>query len=496
MPQRKSSSRGTVSRLALFALIGWALVVLSRNRAGEPADQEAPMSRVLDRPDGEPAVARVDDRPRRLRSRRQRLATSLAFATLFFAGAAFSAGAGDMLVEAAESGDAPAATTTDGDGAAENPADDATTEDPSDGDESGSDEPTETDPGDGEPAPDDDPADDDSDPPSEDEPDADDDPPGDGSGGGQGDDGENGNGGTGDDDDGRNEGKPADDSKADKPSAPPLVAEDAGKQPALDPEAGALGSAATVWLHRTLPDPTPPARRLAPAFARELAEEARRARVDWALVLAELRAEGDYGRRPAGRAELRQVAKRLHALVQGSGEWEAFLAMSGRTAFADRAMALTRLHRAVGLRALVTGLEAARKHLTEVTLADERLEIYAGGRGDLAAGRIDVRVVVLLRYLAESFGTVTVSSLQTGHRLYARPGVVSAHIYGLAVDIAALGGSPIVGNSAPGGLTERAVRDILLLPAGLRPQQLISLLGLGGPSFPMANHADHIHAGF
>ena len=30
-----------------------------------------------------------------------------------------------------------------------------------------------------------------------------------------------------------------------------------------------------------------------------------------------------------------------------------------------------------------------------------------------------------------------------------------------------------------------AVRNMLLLPAELRPNQLISLLGLGGPSFPM-----------
>ena len=57
-------------------------------------------------------------------------------------------------------------------------------------------------------------------------------------------------------------------------------------------------------------------------------------------------------------------------------------------------------------------------------------------------------------------------------------------------------GRPIMGNSQPGGLTETAVRNILLLPAELRPQQVISLLGLGGPSFPLANHADHIHAGF
>ena len=91
---------------------------------------------------------------------------------------------------------------------------------------------------------------------------------------------------------------------------------------------------------------------------------------------------------------------------------------------------------------------------------------------------------------------MTVSSLFSGHRLFARAGVVSAHIYGHAVDIAAIGGASIAGNQRPGGLTEAAVRSILLLPAELQPQQVISLLGLGGPSFPLADHADHIHVGY
>jgi hypothetical protein len=89
-----------------------------------------------------------------------------------------------------------------------------------------------------------------------------------------------------------------------------------------------------------------------------------------------------------------------------------------------------------------------------------------------------------------------VSSLHSGHRLYARKGVVSAHIYGLAVDISALGRVSIEGHQQPGGLTERAVRSILLLPAELQPQQVISLLGLGGPSFPLSDHGDHIHVGY
>jgi hypothetical protein len=28
------------------------------------------------------------------------------------------------------------------------------------------------------------------------------------------------------------------------------------------------------------------------------------------------------------------------------------------------------------------------------------------------------------------------------------------------------------------------------------PRQIISLLGMGGPSFPMADHYNHIHLGF
>jgi hypothetical protein len=95
-----------------------------------------------------------------------------------------------------------------------------------------------------------------------------------------------------------------------------------------------------------------------------------------------------------------------------------------------------------------------------------------------------------------TFREVTVTSLVSGHRLFARPGVVSAHIYGLAVDVGALGGIPVTGHQQPGGMTEKAVEAILLLPAELQPQQVISLLGLGGPSFPLADHYDHIHVGY
>ncbi|HET7855830.1 MAG TPA: hypothetical protein VFL41_05185 [Gaiellaceae bacterium] len=263
-----------------------------------------------------------------------------------------------------------------------------------------------------------------------------------------------------------------------------------------DPEVHLPGMAPTIWLHRALPDPTPPSKRLTKQFARNLRYSSARAGVHWSLVLGVLRARGERGSVPATKRGLNRLARNLARLGARKDEWNAALALEGRTAFADRTVALARYHRAVGLRALVRGLRWARPMLAKKLLNDRRVTIYPGGREDIRSGKTDVRVIVLIRYLAEAHGQVTISSLTSGHRFFSRPGVVSAHSYGQAVDIAALEGKSIAGNQEPGGLTEMAVRNLLLLPAELRPNQLISLLGLGGPSFPMANHDDHIHAGF
>lgn len=270
------------------------------------------------------------------------------------------------------------------------------------------------------------------------------------------------------------------------------VVKRAAARPAAAPELEPGYNEPTIWLNRALPDPTPASARLARSFARQLAATSRRRGADWAAVLGVLRAQGERGAVPASPRELDALASRL----AGRDAWRGALAVSGRTAFADRAAALADLYRSVGIEALVTGFSAAKNALIERLLAQEGVLIYDGGRADLEAGRIDVRVVVLLGYLAERHGSVTVSSLFAGHRKFARPGVVSAHMYGQAVDLAAVGGTAIAGNQQPGGLTEAAVRSVLLLPAELQPQQVISLLGLGGPSFPLSDHGDHIHIGF
>ena len=511
MPQSNNSRRDLL-RLVLFTFAAWALWALGRN-------------------DAKPGADSVTDETSRARPRsgfsKRRLATSLAFATLFFAGAAFTAGAGDQaacLVDDCQPATTEAVETTteasDPAPAAEEPAaEDPAPADPAPADPPAADPPA--DPGSGSGS--DDGADNGSaggaDNAGQDDQSAGD--PGDSSGddaapasGGEDGSSAGGDGSAGGSNDGAGGGNGADNSgdEPDTPSAGPDSPSHAGdKTPPsssdqsqveelaahdADVAAETAGAFATIWLHRTLPDPTPAARRLDPRFAGMLKRTAKQQDVDWALVLGVVRARGHLGRWPATRRELVTVSKQLHDLHASKDAWQAVLGLAGRTGFADRTIALSRYFHAVGLNALVRGLVASKKELQDRVLHDSRIDIYAGGRSDVAAGRVDVRVLALIRYMAEAHGQVTVSCLISGHRLYARPGVVSAHIYGEAVDISALGGVSIYGNQQPGGVTEKAVRNILLIPVELRPKQVISLLGMGGPSFALADHYDHIHVGY
>jgi hypothetical protein len=505
MAQRNHRIRRFLFKLLLVSAVAW-LIRLVR-RSDDSWEYGGQWSSPAPEPVREPEVLHEEETVTgaRVRARRQfparRVAVAAAFTTLFFAGAAFTAGAGDQFArafdpdqcQAAEDAQAAQAAAADPssqqaqDESCSQPAEaapapaDSSEAAPAESDESG-------DPSLG-PADDSAPADPSGMPDESASPD-----------------------------------QPA---AADESAAPATSASDeakptAGKidtRPALDrpirarnthqwvvkraravprqdPEIEGPPSEATIWLNRALPDPTPPARRLSPRFAKYLVRISRQEKTSWALVLGMLRAEGENGRVPAKRGEVRTLAHRLHVEGAKRNPWGAVLAIAGRSGFADRTMALTRYNRAVGLKALVKGLEASKVRLTKKLLRDKRVSIYAGGRQDLRAGKVNVRVVALIEYLAEAHGQVTVSCLISGHRLYARPGVISAHIYGLAVDISGLGGLTIAGHQQPHSITERAVREILMLPVELMPRQVISLLGLGGPSFPLANHFDHIHVGY
>jgi hypothetical protein len=514
MPQRNKVLY-FVGKLVFLALLGWAVALMRIVRRSDgwdewsPAEDDWMPQPVSDDDEGndEPAAAAR-------KSPRRRIAVSLTFATLFFAGASFTAGAGDMVAKALEPAECAALMAATGEGedvcvpsqseALDAPAADAAAAEAAEAAEASA----ATDPEAEVPAADAQPAEAAAAPEAESNawdgesagsPDASSASTSDATG---------------------SETSASSDAsapstgaaeQADEPLVldvpqPPTATkgpktrhwvvrrarEARAKAPVIEHE----GGAPTVWLNRALPDPTPPAKRLSPKFAKKLRHISAVNGVSWALVLAVLRVEGATERVPATVRELNTLAKGLRVRGAADSEWNAALALSGRTSFADRVVAVARYNRAVGLGALIKGLEAAKPRLTQELLTDSRADIYGGGRDDMVNGRVDVRVIVLIKYLAETYGQVTVSSLFSGHRKYARPGVVSAHIYGQAVDIASLGGLPIMGHQEPGGITEKAVRAILLLPTELQPRQVISLLGLGGPSFPMGNRDEHIHVGY
>jgi hypothetical protein len=248
-----------------------------------------------------------------------------------------------------------------------------------------------------------------------------------------------------------------------------------------------------------LPEPLVRAKRLDRDFARKLVRIARRGGTGWALVLAILRVRGATERMPASPDQVRIVAERVARAQRRAGDGR--LGPVVRSLFARRHVELkvaaaARYNRAVGLRGLVGGLHAVEGRLRRRVLESDRLLLYPGGREDAAAGRVDPRVLALLLYLAEKYDRVTITSLVSGHGYFARPGAPSMHVFGRAVDIAAIRGTPILGHQQPGGVTEGALRDILLLPDELQPSEVISLIDLGGPSFAASDHHDHIHIGF
>jgi hypothetical protein len=138
----------------------------------------------------------------------------------------------------------------------------------------------------------------------------------------------------------------------------------------------------------------------------------------------------------------------------------------------------------------------SKGQLQRRVLRDPKIEIYSCGRADIRSGQIDRRVLATLSYLATRGFRPTVTSLKCGHGFYTSSGNVSHHSSGNAVDIAAINGLSILGNQGRGSITEAVISDMLKLQGSMQPAQIISLMEVGGPTFAMGDHADHIHVGF
>jgi hypothetical protein len=146
-----------------------------------------------------------------------------------------------------------------------------------------------------------------------------------------------------------------------------------------------------------------------------------------------------------------------------------------------------------GAGVLLLSKEALQKRV----LDNKHLDIYQCGREDIAAGRIDRRVLALLEYLTVRGYDLTITSLQCGHGLLTTSGNVSEHTTGDAVDIAVINGTPVTGHQGPGTVTDELIQTVLQLQGTMHPHQVISLEDLPGEtSFALPDHYDHVHVGY
>jgi murein DD-endopeptidase MepM/ murein hydrolase activator NlpD len=130
-------------------------------------------------------------------------------------------------------------------------------------------------------------------------------------------------------------------------------------------------------------------------------------------------------------------------------------------------------------------------------LADKQIELPDCDRIEVRTGQIDRRLLATLAYLSEQGYRLTITSMLCGrHGSITTSGNISNHSFGSAVDIAMVNGIPILGHQGPGSITNTVLKEVLRLQGTLIPEELISLEELGGPSFAMGDHADHIHIGW
>jgi murein DD-endopeptidase MepM/ murein hydrolase activator NlpD len=139
----------------------------------------------------------------------------------------------------------------------------------------------------------------------------------------------------------------------------------------------------------------------------------------------------------------------------------------------------------------------SKEQLIKRVLMNNRLELSACDLNYIRGGQIDRRVLAALEYLAARGYRLTITSMLCGRESsITTSGNVSNHSYGGAIDIAQINGIPVLGNQGQGSITEALVRDVLELQGTMEPDEVISLMSFGGPSFAMSDHHDHVHVGY
>ncbi|MCW3025204.1 MAG: peptidoglycan DD-metalloendopeptidase family protein [Solirubrobacterales bacterium] len=120
----------------------------------------------------------------------------------------------------------------------------------------------------------------------------------------------------------------------------------------------------------------------------------------------------------------------------------------------------------------------SKAQLERTVLADPGVALDACSRHEIAAGKIDKRVLATLAFLSRSGLKPKVAALQCGHGQAAVLGAPAAD----AVDISAINGVAIAGHQGAGTITDLTIRTLLTLPAEFVPHAITSLMRYPGAS--------------
>jgi hypothetical protein len=156
----------------------------------------------------------------------------------------------------------------------------------------------------------------------------------------------------------------------------------------------------------------------------------------------------------------------------------------------------------LALAALYRGAVAPAPALDEgaalaAVLANPGITLTPIQRADLAGGRIDSRLVLVLAWIGEHHRFV-VTALRSDHPALTSEGRPSNHAFGRAADIGSVDGQRCTGTRT--GTCGRLAVELTTLPSGLEPTELIYCFDADGPTKPNAfalpDHCNHIHVGY
>jgi hypothetical protein len=128
----------------------------------------------------------------------------------------------------------------------------------------------------------------------------------------------------------------------------------------------------------------------------------------------------------------------------------------------------------------------SKQQLERRVLVDPHVQIYACGRRDIEAGKIDRRALAAIEYLSASGLDPDVTGLACDASVNGTTGVDQAGSTGESVDISAINGVSIEGHTGAGSVTDQAIRKLLALQGSMAPTQIISPISYRDQSTTLA----------